>query len=200
MRSIVRTSTSLLLLAAVLLAGCHGRLKNPTSTIARTNAGARKAEIDTYPWPDYVSGEDRVRIEDCLSTIFDVGGRDAQDAELILVGMDREAEADAFRVAGRLVSEMKTVLDSHGVEEWEGRSRVMVLDRILRKIDGVMARRFGEEYGLDIDYPASRFERAIRTWNWWYREGRFIQRFEPWDPRYDMQDEEEQDPDLKPAG
>jgi len=196
----VRTSVCLLILAAVVLSGCHGRLKNPTSRIARTNTGARKAEIEAYPWPDYVTGEDRVKIEDGLDTIFNVGGRDAQLAERLLVEMDRKADADAFRIVGRLVTEMKTVLETHGVEEYEGRSRVMVLDRMLRKIDGVMARRFGEEYGLDIDYPASRFERTVRTWNWWYREGRFIQRFDPWDPRYDMQDEEEQDPDLVPAG
>ena len=199
MRSTVRTSPLLLIFVAVCIAGCHGRLKNPTSTIARTNAQAKEAAIEAYPWPDYVTGEDRVKIEDGLSTIFDVGGRDAMLAERILVEMDREADADAFRVVGRLVSEMKTVIDTHGVEEFEGRSRVMVLDRMLRKIDGVQARRFGEEYGLDIDYPASKFLRIVRVWNWWYREGRFIQRFEPWDPRYDMQDEEESDPDLKPG-
>lgn len=199
MRSTVRTSTLLLPILALALGACHGRLKNPVSMIGRTNASAQKAAIESYPWPDYVTGEDRVRIDDALHTIFDVGGRDGQDAELILVALDLEAEADAFRVAGRLVSEMKTVIDEHGVEEFEGRSRIMVLDRILRKIDGVMARRFGEEYGLDIDYPASKFERTVRIWNWWYREGRFIQRFEPWDPRFDMKDEEEIDPDLKPG-
>jgi len=196
----LRTPALPLVLVAVFLAGCHGRLKNPTSTIARTNFQAQKADIEAYPWPEYVTGEDRVQIEDGIDTIFNVGGRDAQLAERILVEMDREAEADAFRVVGRLVTEMKTVLETHGVEEYEGRSRIMVLDRMLRKIDGVMARRFGEEYGLDIDYPGSKFERTVRTWNWWYREGRFIQRFEPWDPRYDMQDDEEQDPDLIPPG
>lgn len=195
--------TPSLLLALVLCApffcGCHGRLKNPTSSIGRTNAEAQKAAIETYPWPDYVTGEDRVRIEDAISTIFDVGGRDATDAELLLVEMDREADASAFRVVGRLVSEMKTVIDTHGVEEYEGKSRIMVLDRILRKIDGMQERRFGEEYGLDIDSPSSRAFRLVRTWNWWYREGRFIQRFKPWDPRVDLRDDEEDDPDLDPG-
>lgn len=182
-----------------LLAGCHGRLKNPKTLIATTNDEAKRAKIQNWPWPDHVTGEDRVKIEAYLTTIFDVGGRDAMDAELFLVEMDREAPADQFRVVGRLVSEMKTVLDEYGLEEYEGRSRIMVLDRILRKIDGVMARRFGEEYGLDIDDPASKGERLVHIWNWWYREGRFIQRFEPWDPRFDMQDQEEEDPDLFPG-
>jgi len=195
----LRTSLLSLVLLALALPACHGRLKNPTSTIARTNRQAQKSDIETYPWPDYVTGEERVQIEDHLDTIFNVGGRDGMLAERLLVEMDREAKADEFRAVGRIVTEMKTVLDTHGVEEYEGRSRIMVLDRMLRKIDGVMARRFGEEYGLDIDYPGSRFERTVRTWNWWYRAGRFIQRFEPWDPRYDMQDDEEQDPDLLPA-
>ena len=101
MRATVRVPLLLLVVLAVGLPGCHGRLKNPTpSSVARAE-DAREAAIESYPWPDYVSGEDRVRIENCLTTIVAMGGRDGRDAELSLVELDREATAEEFRVGGR---------------------------------------------------------------------------------------------------
>lgn len=193
------TRLPLLLPLAVLLVACHGRVTRLPATTTKTIAEARQAPIESYPWPEYVTGEDRIRIEDYLETIFNVGGRDGMDAEARLVAMDEDADATEFRMVGRVVSEMKTVIDKYGVQEYEGKSRIMVLDRILRKIDGVQERMFGEEYGLDLDESAARAMRLVHVWNWWYREGRFLKRYKPWDPRVDMFDEDgTEDPDLKP--
>ena len=96
-------------------------------------------------------------------------------------------------MVGRIVSEMKAVIDEYGVDEYDGKSRIRVLDRILRKIDGVQERLLGEEYHLDLDEPGSRAMRLVKNWNWWYRKGRFIQRYKPWDPRVDMADPVEEE-------
>ena len=198
----MRTPTSLLIALVLLLAGCHGRLRNPDVAPATKVSSAKDAEIRTWPWPDHVTGEERARIEDAIRTIWDVGGREARDAEEDLVSLDRDAAASGFRAVGRLVSEMKTVIDRQGLEGYEGKSRLMVLDRILRQIDGVQERLFGEEYGLDIEGSAARALKVCRTWNWWYDEGRFLRRYEPWDLREDAEEytegDEKDDPDLDP--
>jgi hypothetical protein len=149
---------------------------------------ANDAEVTTFPWPDYVTAAEKNRIEESLRTIFDVGGREGREAEEYLVSLDRGAEASALRVSGRLVSEMKHVLDEYGLKGLEGKSRLMVLDRILRNFDGVQERLLGLEYGIDIDDPPSRVMRIVRGWMWWYADGRFRQRYEPWDWMVDGQD------------
>lgn len=178
---------------ALFLVGCRARLPVETPKVTDHVKAARDAAIESYPWPETVTGEERLRIEEALRVIFDVGGREAREAEAFVVGLDRDADATAFRAAGRLVSEMKTVTDSYDMNEYEGKSRIMVLDRMLRRIDGVQERLFGEETGLDIDDSAARALRLVRQWNWWYREGRFQQRYAPWDPRVDLVDDGEEE-------
>ena len=186
----------LVLLFPFVLGACHGRLKLPEDIPPVDHvAAARSAEIRSYPWPDYVTGEDRSRIEDALRVIWDIGGRDGRDAEALLVGMDEGAEAADLRVAGRLVSEMKTAIDTYGAEAWEGKSRIMVLDRMLRKLDGMQERLLGEEQTLDLDDSAARALRLVRAWNWWYQEGRFLRRYKVWDPRVDLVDTHEPEAD-----
>lgn len=189
----------LLLGGAVLLGGCHGRTTRPDMSDADAKDAARDAPIETYPWPDYVTAEDRNRIEAALRTVFDVGGRDGVDAESIIVAMDRNADATEFRAVGRIVSEMKTAIDRFGVDNYEGKSRIMVLDRMLRALDGMQERLFGEEYGIDIDDSSKKVLRIVRRWNWWYRTGRFVKRYEPWDVRVDMVDPEDETEPFLPA-
>ncbi len=188
---------NVLLVALLLVLGaCRGRLKLPEDIPpVDAVAAARNAEIKAYPWPDHVTGEDRARIEDALTVIWEYGGRDGREAEAAIVAMDKDAEAKDFRAVGRLVTEMKTVIDTMGVEEWEGKSRVMVLDRMLRKLDGMQERLLGEEQGLDIDDSAARATRLVRAWNWWYQEGRFLRRYKVWDPRVDLVDTHEPEAD-----
>lgn len=185
----MRTSTILLLVGACLSAGCRSRLFLRVKRTLDPIQAARQAEVETYPWPDHVTGEERIRIEAALESIFDVGGREGREAEAWLVELDRDVDAASMRMAGRLVSEMKRVIDAYGLEGYEGKSRIMVLDRMLRKLDGVQERVLGEVQGLDIDDSAARALRLVKGWNWWYREGRFQQRYAPWDPRIDMLDQ-----------
>ena len=188
----MRIAMLLLLGTALLLGACHMRRKIDPGFGTAMKA-RKEGPIETHPWPDYVTGEERAKIEAAINTIFEVGGIDARDAEAYLVNLDVGAAATSLRSSGRLVSEMKHVIDRHKIEEYEGKSRIMVLDRMLRKVDGVQERLFGEEYGLDIDDSAARALRLVRGWNWWYRTGRFLERYEPWDPRVDMVDNNEMD-------
>lgn len=188
----MRTTVLLALSSALLLGACQSRLPVGGGTAADQQDEARDAEIQAYPWPDYVTAEEKNEIETALETIWG-GGRDAREAEKWLVALDRDADADAFKMVGRVVTEMKTTIDTYGVDEYEGKSRIRVLDRILRKIDGVQERLMGEEYHMDLDEPGSRAIRLVKTWNWWYRRGRFITRYKPWDPRVDMADPVEEE-------
>ena len=173
---------------ALLLGGCRARLPVGLLLPKEWKQDADDAEIRAFPWPDYVTADERNRIEEAITTIFDVGGRDGREAEEYLASLDRGAEASALRASGRLITEMKTVIDTIGLDGLEGKSRVMVLDRILRNFDGVQERLLGMEYGVDIDDPQSRILKIVRGWNWWYAEGRFRQRYEPWDWMVDGQD------------
>jgi hypothetical protein len=184
----MRMTVLLAALAALILGGCRVQLPIEGGTIEDQKDSAHDAEIAAFPWPDHVTAEEKNKIEEALKTIWDVGGRDARDAEKYLVRLDKDADATEFRMVGRIVTEMKNTIDEYGVDEYEGKSRIRVLDRILRKIDGVQERLMGEEYHLDLDEPGTRAIRLTKTWNWWYRRGRFVARYKPWDPRVDMAD------------
>lgn len=140
-------------------------------------------EISTYPWPDHVTAAERRRIDDAIRSALDVGGAEGRDAELYLVALDRDAPARSMKAAGRLITEMKRRLDAEEVGTPEANARLMVLDRILRRIDGVQERRIGDLQGIRISTPPDRVEEVVRIWNWWYRYERHHHRYLPWDPR-----------------
>ncbi len=193
----MRVPILLAIATALLLGGCRTRLPVGLLVPKEWKKEAADTEIQTFPWPDYVTAAERNRIEDSISLILETGGREGREAEAYLAELDRGAEASALRAAGRLISEMKTVIDGVGLDGYEGKSRIMVLDRILRNYDGVQERLLGMEYGVDIDDPPSRVLTIVRGWNWWYREGRFRQRYEPWDWMVDGQDAVEADEGSK---
>lgn len=184
----MRATPLLALLSALILGGCQTQLPVEGGTAEDQKESALDADIQAYPWPESVTAEEKTRIEEAIRVIWEQGGRDARVAEKYLVGLDKDADATEFRMVGRIVTEMKTTIDTHGVDEYEGKSRIRVLDRILRKIDGIQERLMGEEYHMDLDEPGSRAIRLVKTWNWWYRRGRYITRYKPWDPRVDMAD------------
>lgn len=181
----------ILVVSALLLGACQSRLLAKRATPHVDLEAARATVPQMHAWPEYVTADERMKIEEALRVVWDVGGRDGRDAEKFIVSLDKEVDATSFRAVGRIVSEMKVVLDTIGLKDYEGKSRIMVLDRMLRKIDGVQERVFKEHYGVDLDDPPSRIERLVSVWNWWYLEGRFLERHEVWDFRVDMMDDPE---------
>jgi transcription initiation factor TFIIIB Brf1 subunit/transcription initiation factor TFIIB len=156
------------------------RLPPPTG---KTNYNSTRAEVQTYPWPRDVTAEERNAIDEAVRTAIEQGGRDGADAERYLVGMDLKA-------AGRLISEFKRLKDEYGFESPEGLSRMMVIDRTLRRIDGMMERFFNAREALRSVSPPNEAERIVKRWNWWYDLEKWRVRMKPWDPRVDEADED----------
>jgi hypothetical protein len=151
----------------------------------KTNYPSRRAEVKSYPWRDDVTGEERNAIEQAVRTAVEESGADARDAQDWLVTMDLKA-------AGRLVSEFKRLKDEYGLEDPEGLARMQVVDRVLRRIDGVQERTFRTTTQIKPVSPVSAVEKIMRQWNWWWDLEKWRIRHKPWDPRVD-----EADPDSE---
>ncbi|MHC5011814.1 MAG: hypothetical protein ACYTG6_12865 [Planctomycetota bacterium] len=151
----------------------------------KTYYPSSRAEIQTYPWPEDVTGEERNKIDEAVHNALEVGGRDGLEAEEYLVSMDLKA-------AGRLISEFVRVKTEYGLTDPEGLARMMVIDRTLRKIDGVMERFFNHRDSIKPVTPESQVMWVLKRWNWWWDLERYRRRYEPWDPRVD-----EDDPDAE---
>lgn len=163
------------------------------TTSTRALKHASKAEIRNWPWQPHVTAEERNKIENALRKVLDDWGREARDAEDWLVHLDKDAKASEFRAVPRLISEFKVIEAQHGFGNDEGRSRAMVIDRILRKIDGVQTRVFGDEIGIRHDTSERHAYRIVRQWNWWIEHEAPSVRRPPWDPRVDFVDSEDED-------
>ena len=71
---------------------------------ARGTTATSQAEIQTYPWPDYVTAEERNKIEEAITNL-ELGGIDAQDAEKYLIELDARSDdgtAQARRRSSRV--------------------------------------------------------------------------------------------------
>ena len=126
----------------------------------------RQAELKIYPWPDYVTEAERAKIEESI-TSFEWGGRDMTDAEEYFVALDARTDdgklkpGDQFKCVGRLIGEFKKIYDEFNgdIATPDCMSRLMVVDRILRRIDGMQQRDFQNREGIRARAPTSRRSR-----------------------------------------
>jgi len=70
-------------------------------------------------------------------------------------------------------------------------ARLMIVDRVLRRIDGMQQRDFGDRQGIRSQSTDSEARKAMKRWNWWYDLEKWRLRREPWDQREDLMDPEE---------
>ena len=113
------------------------------------------------------------------------GGRDGSDAADWLVQQGRP-------IAGRIINEFKVIQASPGFDNREGASLAMMIDGVLRRIDGQIE-RFWEERERVRAWGAfaapSFIERIAKCWTWWWIEGEWKSNpREPWDPFEDESD------------
>ena len=66
----------------------------------------------------------------------------------------------------------------------------MQLDRILRRIDGMQQRDFGDREGIRSQSVDRHVKLVIKRWNWWYDLEKWRMRREPWDESLDLEDPE----------
>jgi len=175
----------------------EGLLENVPIPEGKRKYRASQAEIQTYPWPDYVTAEERNKIEEAVTNL-ELGGIDAQDAERFLIKLDARGDdgklkpGEEFKGVGRVVSEFKNILDEYGGEVGDRLclARLMQLDRILRNIDGCMQRDFGDREGIRSQSVDRHVKLVIKRWNWWYDLEKWRMRREPWDETLDLEDPE----------
>ena len=174
-----------------------GLLENVPIPEGKRKYRASQAEIRTYPWPDYVTAEERNKIEEAIGNL-ELGGIDAQDAERYLIELDARSDdgklkpGEEFKAVGRVVSEFKNILDEYGGEVSDRLclARLMQLDRILRSIDGMQQRDFGDREGIRSQSVDRHVKLVIKRWNWWYDLEKWRMRREPWDESLDLEDPE----------
>jgi hypothetical protein len=140
-----------------------------------------KAEIKTYPHLTDTTADEQNKIDQAVQDALEGGGREARDGEVFLVKMD-------LKSAPALISQFKHVKDKHGLEGPEGLKRAMVVDRVLRRIDGVQERKFKDTKPINVNSDPKQTEATIKRWNWWWDTGAFKDRQKPWDPREDEKD------------
>ncbi len=175
----------------------EGRLDNVPIPEGKQKYRVGQADIKTYPWPEYVTAEERNEIEEAVSNL-ELGGIDAQDAERYLVQLDARSDdgklkpGEEFKGVGRVVSEFKNILDEYNGEVSDRLclARLMQLDRILRAIDGMPQRDFGDREGIRSQSLDRHVKLVIKRWNWWYDLEKWHMRREPWDQTLDLEDPE----------
>lgn len=175
----------------------EGHLESVPIPEGKTKYNAGRAEIRTYPWPEYVTAEERNKIEEAVTNL-ELGGIDAQDAERYLIGLDARSDdgtlkpGEEFKGVARVVSEFKNILDEYNgeVNDRLCLARLMQLDRILRRIDGMQQRDFGDREGIRSQSMDRHVKLVIKRWNWWYDLEKWRKRREPWDETLDLEDPE----------
>lgn len=171
----------------------EGRLENVPIPEGKRKYHVGQAEIKTYPWPDHVTAEEKNRIEKEIDNLK-WGGRDSRDAENYFAELDAFPKpGEEFKVVGRLINEFKTICDefNNDLTQIACMSRLMVIDRILRRIDGMQQRDFGDRAGIRSQSTDKHAMTVMKRWNWWYDLEKWRMRREPWDERDDLMDPEE---------
>jgi hypothetical protein len=153
--------------------------KAPGTSGASVNPS--KAEIKTYPHLAETTAEEQNLIDQAIKDAVEGGGREARDGEIYLVKMD-------LKSAPALISHFKVIKDQYGLEKEDALKRAMVVDRVLRRIDGVKERKLKDPKHINVNSDPKQSEATIKRWNWWWDSGAYKDRNKPWDPREDEKD------------
>ncbi len=129
-----------------------------------------------------VTADEKERIERALDTALNDTGRAVQEAQAVLVGLGRKS-------IWRVVSQFKHIQDTDTFEKRPGLVKAMVVDRILRSIDGYLERSLKVLDRINPESSPDWATNVARRWNSWLEKGAWKNEQKPWDPRVDMQDE-----------
>jgi hypothetical protein len=129
-----------------------------------------------------VTAEEKDKIEKAVHTAINDTGRSQREAEDLLVSLNRKA-------VWRVVSEFKNIHDSLTFEQRKGMVNAMIVDRILRKIDGWMERTAKIRDRINPESSPDWAAGVAKRWNTWLEKGYWKETLAPWDPRTDEADE-----------
>ncbi len=173
----------------------EGSYKDVPLPEGKENYRWSQATIKTYPYPDHVTAEEKNKIEEAINGIVEIGGRDLRDGTKYLVALDAYADGseelkpgEEFKAVGRVISEFKNILDNNDINDRLTMAKLMSLDMLLRKIDGMQEREFKEIDPIRHASDERHAMRVIKRWNWWYDLEKWRMRRVPYDPREDQLD------------
>jgi len=134
-----------------------------------------RLKLEKFSWPDEVDAETRTQVDEAIQNLYR-GGRDGKDAAEFLISKGRV-------VCGRIVSEFRTIEESPGFQSRDGASMCGAIDNLLRRIDGVIERKFYEENHIRASSQPSFITGIAKRWVWWWsnEEWKNTPR-EPYDP------------------
>jgi hypothetical protein len=117
--------------------------------------------------------------------VFVNAGADSREAEQELVTI-------GYKAAPRLVGAFHKIRTGpEGFEQRMGLMKAAIVDRTLRRIDGVMERRFKKQQPIHSASDPKHAEKIARYWNWWWDTGEWKKGHKPWDERTEGAAEEE---------
>ena len=158
----------------------------PAGTEAPSGAPVRIGQVVLKVWDPPaelgVTADEKERIERAVDTAIHDTGRAVQEAQAALVALDRKA-------IFRLVSEFKHIQDKETFEKRQGLVNAMIVDRILRSIDGYMERTAKVRDRINPESSPDWATGVAKRWNAWLEKGAWKTPLKPWDPRVDEQDE-----------
>lgn len=140
-----------------------------------------------------ITADEKERIERALDTALNDTGRAVQEAQGVLIGLGRKA-------IWRLVSEFKHIQDTDTFEKRQGLIRAMIVDRILRSIDGYMERHAKVMDRINPESSPDWATNVAKRWNGWLERGSYTTELKAWDPRVDEQDEGAERPASRRGG
>lgn len=176
------------------IAGADADEDDPGATKPPVRRGGsprlKDVQLKTFDWPDEVDEETRAQAELQVENLW-IGGRDGADAEEWFVEQGN-------KLAGRLISEFPRIQQEYGLEDRRAKTDFMVLDRILSKMDGYIARKWHSTHPITHVSTESIIEKRLKQWTVWFDMGYWSEPVRPWDPRVDEEDSAEDGAKPKP--
>jgi hypothetical protein len=154
-----------------------------------------KAEIKPKDHHPDATPEERQKIDALIETaVFVNAGRDSTDAEKELVTI-------GLKAAPRIVNVFHRVKTSpEGFDTRLGLMKAAIADRMLRRMDGVIERRFSPKNTLiHASSDPKHAEKIARWWNWWWDVEEWKKAHAPWDERAEGKREDTEDAPKSPG-
>lgn len=140
-------------------------------------------ELRIVEWPEDVGEDVRSQAETHVAALIN-GGRESREAEAWFIEQGN-------KVAPALISEFKRRVDANGMESKSAMGDLMVIDRMLFKMDGFPARKWNSTETITHASSPSFAMARMKRWVAWWDNGYWREPVKPWDPRFD-----EIDPDA----
>jgi hypothetical protein len=154
---------------------------------------SNKAEIKPKEHHPDATPEERQKIDELMKlAVFENAGSDSVAAEKALVEM-------GLKAAPRIVDTFATIKSTDTFENRMGLMKAAIADRMLRRIDGVIERKFNVKLTpIRASSDPKHAEKIAKIWNWWWDVEEWKKGHKPWDEKTEGKREDAEE-GAKPA-